>query len=659
MKSFKKVLVSTLLASSILGQVGLAAYVQASESASEEVVSEETVTSEVSSEDGASSVADETLAANEARANDPAKTDKAITEKDGVERDDSGKVISVTIGGEKAEVTAEMPTTKPAPTDNKPNRISLNVTEEPSTSMAFQWHTTAEDKEARLYVWEEGKTIEEATEFTPEISKIEDACYIQQTEAGNFVYAIMWDDEKDEPLTELDEPTQVLTEKDKVKGYFTDAAFTKDNLKWIDKGYEDYAIAVPYEQFTETAYKAIAKDLKPATVYHFAVGNKAGELSEEGTFTTAAADAQDFTFVHYTDTQNAVSSENQRSEVAYTLSTLESVLANSEAAKATMAVHTGDVVNDDWNDSEWRLTLDAIQTLNMKMPHLFVTGNHDDKNFQIHLNTPNEIEGMKSGSAYSTRYNGVQFITLNTQNAKESEEENPSMISEDQMKWFEEELKAAKDAKEKGEISWIVVNYHKPLFSSSYHALQDKDVQMAREGLMNVIDQYDVDMVLNGHDHNLTVTQALAFDKEAFGKAKVVGEAKTEGDTTTYDKPEGTVFFVPNTAGTKTYDAIYKNQSFEWVLENEKIAKTYEELFQYEVKKEDIDAFRKFFVTEDQPFRSSFYAEGHSNARESNIQHYAIVDVTADSLTYKLFQVIGEDLANRETNLVHTYVIKK
>lgn len=35
-------------------------------------------------------------------------------------------------------------------------------------------------------------------------------------------------------------------------------------------------------------------------------------------------------------------------------------------------------------------------------------------------------------------------------------------------------------------------------------------------------------------------------------------------------------------------------------------------------------------LTEEQPFRSSFYSAGHSNARESNIQHYAVVDVTSE-----------------------------
>lgn len=633
MKTFKGLVLSTLLATNLLS----------------------VLTASVS----AQSISEETIAANQKKAEDPALTEDAVSENDGIEKDENGKIISVTIGGEKAEVVQENPADSEAPVNNKPNRITTNLSKDPSTSMLFQWHTTDADEDARLYVWEDGQTIDDAVEFEPEISEIDDAYYVQKTKEGNYVYAILWDEEEDEPLTDLDDPFLPADEQDKILGYYTDAAFSKDNLLWIDKGFEEYSVAMPYPKFSETAYKAEATDLKPASIYHYVVGNKEGELSAEGTFTTASEGSEDFTFVHYTDTQNAISSENQRSEVAYTLSTMESIVANEEAKEARFAVHTGDVINDDFNDSEWFLTLEAIEVLNQKMPHLLTTGNHDEYNFQIHLNTPNEIEGMKSGVAYSTRYNGVQFITLNTEQAKEAEEELAPAILEDQMTWFKEELTKAQEAKEAGEINWIIVNYHKPLVSASYHSLEDEEVQLVRDELMKTLDEFDVDAVFNGHDHNMTITQALAYNAEKFAKAEVATEGETEGETTTFNQPEGTVFFLPDTAGTKNYDAIYKNQSFEWIMEEEDIAEVHEELLDYEVTEDDIKAYRELFVTEDQPFRSPFYADGHSNAREGNIQHYAVIDVTADSLTYKLFEVIGEDLDNRETNLIHTYVLQK
>ena len=638
MKSLKKMVLSALLATTMLSIVGFNVHAQ------------DTATG---------SITEDTHIANEERANDEAYSEDAITAEDGIEFDDEGNITTVTIGGETAEVTQENPANPEAPVNNTPNRITTNLTDDPSTSMHFQWHTTDADENAKLYIWEDGQSMDDAAEVDPEIIEIDDAFYNQMTEDGHYVYAIMWDEEEDEPMTDDDDPWIAAENPDQVIGYYTDEVFSNDNLLWLDKGFDNYSLGLPYPSFTETAYKATATELNPNTVYHYAVGNKDGELSEEATFTTASESNEDFSFIHYTDTQNAFSSENQRSEADYSNSTIQSMLENPNAEDAKFALHTGDVVNDDWNDTEWDLTLDALLPLNNEMPHMFITGNHDNDNFLDHINTDNAVGGMDSGAAYSTRYNGVQFINLNTEQANEANEDEAPAILDNQMEWFEEELQKAQEAKDNGDIDWVFVSYHRPLFSSSYHSLEDESVQLIRDDLMALLDEYDVDLVFNGHDHNLTVTHALTHNAEAFGNAEVATAGETNEDVTTFNNPEGTVFFIPSTAGTKTYNTIYKLESFDWILENEDIHETYEDLFGHELTEENINSFRELLLTEEQPFISSFYAEGHSNARESNFQHYSVVDVTSDTVTYELYQVVGEDLDNRETTLVHSYEITK
>lgn len=638
MKSLKKMVLSALLATTMLSSVGFNVYAQ------------ETTTG---------SITEYTHIANEERANDEAYSEEAITAEDGIDFDDEGNITAVTIGGETAEVTQENPANPETPENNSPNRITTNLTDDPSTSMHFQWHTTDADENAKLYIWEEGQSMDDAIEVDPEIIEIDDAFYNQMTEDGHYVYAIMWDEEENEPITDDDDPWIATENPDEVVGYYTDEVFSDDNLLWLDKGFDNYSLGLPYPSFTETAYKATVTELNPNTVYHYTVGNKDGELSDEATFTTASESSDDFSFIHYTDTQNAFSSENQRSEADYSNSTIQSMLENPNAEDARFALHTGDVVNDDWNDTEWNLTLDALLPLNNEMPHMFITGNHDNDNFLDHINTDNAVEGMDSGAAYSTRYNGVQFINLNTEQANESDEDEAPAILDNQMKWFKEELQKAQEAKDNGDIDWLFVSYHRPLFSSSYHSLEDESVQLIRDDLMALLDEYDVDLVFNGHDHNLTVTHALTHNAETFGNAEVATAGETNEDVTTFNNPEGTVFFIPSTAGTKTYNTIYKVESFDWILENEDIHETYEDLFDHELTEENINSFRELLLTEEQPFISSFYAEGHSNARESNFQHYSVVDVTSDTVTYELYQVVGEDLDNRETTLVHSYEITK
>ena len=427
MKSFKKLALASVLGSIVLAGI------------STNILAETATEGEVT---------EETLNANEERANDPAFSEKAITENDGFEFDEDGNIIAVTIGGETAEVTQENPAVEDAWVNNTPNRITTNLTTDPSTSMHFQWHTTDVDEDAVLYVWEDGSSIEEAVEFIPEILEIEDAFHIQTTESGNYVYAIMWDEDDDEAMTDDDEPFVAADNPDEVVGYYTDEIFTGDNLLWLDKGFDNYSVALPYPAFTETAYKATAEDLTPNTVYHYAVGNVDGEISEEATFTTAAEDSEDFTFIHYTDTQNAFSSEHQRSEAEYSRSTVQSMLDNEDAQEAKFALLSGDIVNDDWNDTEWDLTLNALLPLNNAMPHLFVTGNHDNHNFIDHINTDNEVDGMTSGVAYTSRYNGAQFIVLNTEQDNESDDEFAPAILENQLEWFEAQLQEAQEARE-------------------------------------------------------------------------------------------------------------------------------------------------------------------------------------------------------------------
>ncbi len=581
---------------------------------------------------------------------------EALTANDGFGYNQNGDIVSVTIGGETAEVSQSKPEVVEAPKTQKPNRISTNLASNPQTEMNVQWHTSEADPDARLYV-STSEDMSNAVEYQPEILKIDDAFYAQQTVDGDYVYAIMWDKEKNEPFTnDKKDPFIAVKNPQEVVGYFTDGAFTSNNLQWLDKGFDDWSLILPYPPMTEYAYKVTATNLDPDTLYYYQVGNPKVEngLSAVGRFGTASDKDQNFRFVHYTDTQNAASSENQRSESAYSRSTAEAILV--KAGTADFVTHTGDLVNDQWNDTEWNHTMSAISPLVKAMPHLMVTGNHDSEEHLIHLNTPHELKDIKNGAVYSLDYNGAHFVVLNTEDKKA----DGSMISPQQMEWLKADLEDAYNRREAGELNWIIVTYHRPLFSSSYHSLEDESVQVARKELMSTLDHYDVDLVLNGHDHNLTVTYPLLYNDKLFGAAERDDSDMTvEGDTTTFHNPEGTVFAVISTAGTKTYDAIYKNQSFDWIIENEDIHTTYKELFNYDVTPSDIDYFQSLMIRSEQPFVSPFYADGHSNAREANIQHFAVVDVTPEAISYEIFEVVGEDLNNRDINSVHTYVITK
>lgn len=223
-------------------------------------------------------------------------------------------------------------------------------------------------------------------------------------------------------------------------------------------------------------------------------------------------------------------------------------------------------------------------------------------------------------------------------NAKDNDNPDGGSVSATQLAWLDADLAAARA----NDANWLIVAYHKPLFSSSYHSLQDKDVQALREELMAVLDTYDVDVVLNGHDHVLTVTKPLAYDGDAFAAGAVTDAETFNQDGETYVKTDGTVFVIPNTAGTKNYDDLY-NGTLEHLAE---VRPALADLTQ-----EEVDYYNSLFEVSDQPGDSEGFETTHENYREGNIQNYAVYDVTATTLSVKLYQVEGELTAEGEDPL--------
>ena len=99
------------------------------------------------------------------------------------------------------------------------------------------------------------------------------------------------------------------------------------------------------------------------------------------------------------------------------------------------------------------------------------------------------------------------------------------------------------------------------MYSKSYHALSDEDIQKVRNELTKEIDDLDVDLVLQGHDHVLARTHSLRHTstKNSFVNARKEDAKQILGDDHVeyYDNPKGSVYVLPNTGGTKAYDDIY------------------------------------------------------------------------------------------------------
>lgn len=521
--------------------------------------------------------------------------------------------------------------------NNMPNRIITTINGDTRSGMAFNWYTTDLFEDAKVWVSKSGN-FDDTMEFAAEASEVTSS-YGERDENGNYIFGEVKEDKEGEPVEdENGEPV--------INGYYTDRQ--AHGAEWMSGDYGHIELT----DVTEYSYKAQAAELEPNSTYSYKVGSESGEVSEIGTFKTSGESGDPFKFVHYTDTQNAFWNENVRNEASFGANTLMNALET--AGDADFVLHTGDVVETAEVEDEWVDLFGQSQPYFMQAAMAVASGNHDEyalnygdepltEKFNEHVNVPAANDEIDGGSYYSFDYNGVHFVTLNTNDNKESED-NPEgkAIGEEQMQWIREDVEAARD----NGAEWIVLNYHKPLYSKSYHSLQDEDVQKVREELTALIDELDIDLALQGHDHVISRTHSLTHvpTEENFSNAEVEDVETFVGDNGVeyMEDPDGTVYVLPNTGGTKEYDDVYSKglnhlhevrPDLDWMTQ------------------EDMDHYNSLFGFGGQPQDTEAFEESHSNNRDSSTQNFAIYEVEDDEMIVSMYQLSGDFMLGEERNV--------
>ncbi len=465
--------------------------------------------------------------------------------------------------------------------------------------------------------------------------------YLQRDAEGYFIY----------------KKVKKVNNKDEVIGYFTDK--DKKEIKWEPEDEaknNDEKIGIDVTVVKETIYDADAVGLKPGMAYYYQVGEKNGALSEVGKFNTAQGTDKTVTFIQYTDTQNAYWNEHKRNEAQFGADTLYQ--AQKIVPNADFILHTGDFVEIAEVEDEWRDLMNQSQKGFLQMSLAVVPGNHDEyglnakelfpQKFNEHFNLDNAgpIDG---GSYYSFDYNNAHFIVLNTNDYKNKDKK---ALGEQQLKWLRSDVQTAR---EKG-AKWIILTYHKPLFSKSYHSLEDADVQNVRDDFMKAIDDLDIDLALQGHDHVFSRTKSLLYapKAESFVNARIdhADFSYDENNHKILKSPKGTTFVIPNTGGTKAYDSLF-NESLEHIHSVRPKLKW--------LTQPQVEHYNNLFEIGYQPQRSERFKTKHENYRDSSEQNFAVYKISGDTLTGEIYQVSG-DLSkgeDRRVFLVDKFSIEK
>jgi len=161
-----------------------------------------------------------------------------------------------------------------------------------------------------------------------------------------------------------------------------------------------------------------------------------------------------------------------------------------------------------------------IQPYASKVPYMTTPGNHESQCNFIDYKARNPMPYQQSGSKdpmyYSFVSRRVQFVMLSTE---QFEQEfialNDAYFNPlgPQYAFAEQTLKEAAQARDRGDIDWIVVAAHKPLYCSFYWVACCWDLcgktndsfqwkNLFRINLEPLMVKYGVDLYLTGHTHN-------------------------------------------------------------------------------------------------------------------------------------------------------------
>lgn len=177
-------------------------------------------------------------------------------------------------------------------------------------------------------------------------------------------------------------------------------------------------------------------------------------------------------------------------------------IATAQNPDLNFIISAGDQVNKTGKPKEEEyagyLDADALASL----PVATTIGNHDSLNadYDYHFNNPNETENgvTAAGGDYYYSYGPGLFIVLNTNNYNAAEH----------AKTIEEATKAYPDAE------WRIVTIHQDIYGSGYDH-SDTDGMILRTQLTPIFDQYNIDVVLQGHDHTYSRSKLLYGDGQS------------------------------------------------------------------------------------------------------------------------------------------------
>ena len=179
-------------------------------------------------------------------------------------------------------------------------------------------------------------------------------------------------------------------------------------------------------------------------------------------------------------------------------------IATEQNPDINFMISAGDQVNKTGQAKEEEYAAYLSSGVLTGLPVATTIGNHDSLNpdYMYHFNNPNATDygTTEAGGDYYYSYGDGLFIVLNTNNYNAAEHAEA----------IKEAVASDPDA------VWRIVTIHQDIYGSGLDH-SDTDGMILRTQLTPIFDEYDIDVVLQGHDHTYSRTKLLYGDGQTHG----------------------------------------------------------------------------------------------------------------------------------------------
>ena len=256
--------------------------------------------------------------------------------------------------------------------------------------------------------------------------------------------------------------------------------------------------------------------LEPNTTYYYTV-EKNGVQTEVETYETQSFDTVKMLYVgdpqigaskgqpqggETLAAESGVANTAARNDAFGWNRTLEAALAQDP--DVSFIISAGDQVNKTGQAKEEEYAGYLSPDVLAGLPVATTIGNHDSLNadYMYHFNNPNTTEygATQAGGDYYYSYGDGLFIVLNTNNYNVAEHEQA----------IQEAIASDPNA------AWRIITIHQDIYGSGLDH-SDTDGMILRTQLTPIFDEYDIDVVLQGHDHTYSRSKLLYGDGQTHG----------------------------------------------------------------------------------------------------------------------------------------------